>query len=135
MRCPERDDGPLKEKGYWLITATNGRDGCRLLMSQPAMSRGMAGVFPERERGGRRLETGCDYLRGWKSYFGWLRSVIWKQWKRGSVRFARLRQQRSRGSDLQAIKNDSRIPLRERLQCVQAIRVPNPNVGLRKCQH
>lgn len=49
----------------------------------------------------------ADYLRGWKAYFGFcetpsvlermdrwirrrLRSVIWKQWKRGKVRFARL---------------------------------------------
>lgn len=49
-----------------------------------------------------------SYLRGWKSYFGFcqtpsvlerldqwtrhrLRSVIWKQWKRGRPRFARLR--------------------------------------------
>ena len=48
----------------------------------------------------------ASYLRGWKSYFGFcqtpsvlrnldqwirrrLRSVIWKQWKRGKVRFAR----------------------------------------------
>jgi len=48
-----------------------------------------------------------SYLRGWKSYFGFsetpsvlerldqwirqrLRSVIWKQWKRGKVRFAKL---------------------------------------------
>lgn len=59
-----------------------------------------------------------SYLRGWKSYFGYcetpsvlqsldqwirrrLRSVIWKQWKRGSVRFARLRQ-RNIGRDLAA---------------------------------
>jgi RNA-directed DNA polymerase len=59
-----------------------------------------------------------SYLRGWKSYFGYcqtpsvlqgldqwirrrLRSVIWKQWKRGSVRFARLRQ-RNLGRDLAA---------------------------------
>ena len=51
----------------------------------------------------------ADYLRGWKGYFGFaetpsvlerldqwirqrLRSVIWKQWKRGRRRFARLRQ-------------------------------------------
>lgn len=50
----------------------------------------------------------ADYLRGWKAYFGFcetpsvlermdrwirrrLRSVIWKQWKRGKVRFAELR--------------------------------------------
>src|SRR5271168_718705 len=49
----------------------------------------------------------ASYLRGWKSYFGFsqtpsvfrnldpwirrrLRSMIWKQWKRGKVRFARL---------------------------------------------
>jgi RNA-directed DNA polymerase len=54
----------------------------------------------------RELAT---YLRGWKSYFGfsqtpsvlrrleeWIRrrwrSTIWKQWKRGKVRFAKLRQ-------------------------------------------
>jgi RNA-directed DNA polymerase len=60
----------------------------------------------------------ASYLRGWKSYFGYcqtpsvlqgldqwirrrLRSVIWKQWKRGSARFARLRQ-RNVGHDLAA---------------------------------
>jgi len=60
----------------------------------------------------------ASYLRGWRSYFGYsqtpsvlsgldqwirrrLRSVIWKQWKRGSVRFARLRQ-RNIGIDLAA---------------------------------
>ena len=60
----------------------------------------------------------ASYLRGWKGYFGYcqtpsvlqrleewirrrLRSVIWKQWKRGSVRFARLRQ-RNVGPDLAA---------------------------------
>jgi RNA-directed DNA polymerase len=49
------------------------------------------------------------YLRGWKSYFGFcqtpsvlktleewirhrMRSMIWKQWKRGKVRYAKLRQ-------------------------------------------
>jgi RNA-directed DNA polymerase len=49
----------------------------------------------------------ADYLRGWKGYFGFcetpsvlkeldqwirrrLRSMIWKQWKRGRVRFAKL---------------------------------------------
>jgi RNA-directed DNA polymerase len=58
------------------------------------------------------------YLRGWLGYFGkcetpgvlhgleqWtrrrLRSVIWKQWKRGKVRFAELRQ-RGVGKDLAA---------------------------------
>jgi RNA-directed DNA polymerase len=51
----------------------------------------------------------ADYLRGWKGYFGFcqtpsvfreldkwirrrLRSVVWKQWKRGRVRFGKLRQ-------------------------------------------
>jgi RNA-directed DNA polymerase len=50
----------------------------------------------------------ASYLRGWKSYFGFcetpsvlekldqwirrrLRSMIWKQWKRGKVRFSKLR--------------------------------------------
>ena len=58
------------------------------------------------------------YLRGWIGYFGkcetpsvlegleqWfrrrLRSAIWKQWKRGSVRFAELRK-RDVGKDLAA---------------------------------
>jgi RNA-directed DNA polymerase len=53
----------------------------------------------------------ATYLRGWKSYFGFsqtpsvlqkleawmrrrLRSVIWKQWKRSKVRFAKLRQRK-----------------------------------------
>lgn len=68
------------------------------------------------------IETMVDqlatYLRGWRGYFGrcqtpsvlldleqWtrrrLRSVIWKQWKRGSVRFAQLRR-RGIGLDLAA---------------------------------
>jgi RNA-directed DNA polymerase len=51
----------------------------------------------------------ADYLRGWKAYFGFcqtlsvlesldqwlrrrLRAVIWKQWKRGKVRFRKLRE-------------------------------------------
>jgi RNA-directed DNA polymerase len=51
----------------------------------------------------------ANYLRGWKSYFGFcetpsvlkaldkwirhrLRSVIWRQWKRGRLRFGKLRQ-------------------------------------------
>jgi RNA-directed DNA polymerase len=58
----------------------------------------------------------ASYLRGWKGYFGccqtpsvlrkleaWmrrrLRSMIWKQWKRGRVRFEQLRQ-RNIGTDL-----------------------------------
>ena len=60
----------------------------------------------------------ASYLRGWKSYFGFsqtpsvlrrleewirrrLRSMIWKQWKRGTVRFAELRK-RGVGPDLAA---------------------------------
>jgi RNA-directed DNA polymerase len=66
----------------------------------------------------RMSEELAAYLRGWIGYFGkcetpsvlegleqWLRrrlrSAIWKQWKRGSVRFAELRQ-RSVGKDLAA---------------------------------
>jgi RNA-directed DNA polymerase len=60
----------------------------------------------------------ATYLRGWKGYFGFcetpsvlrkldqwirrrLRATIWKQWKRGKVRFAKLRQ-RNIGTDLAA---------------------------------
>src|SRR3954447_10796965 len=66
----------------------------------------------------RMAEELARYLRGWLGYFGkcetpsvleglekWfrrrLRSVIWKQWKRGSVRFAELRH-RGVGKDLAA---------------------------------
>jgi RNA-directed DNA polymerase len=66
----------------------------------------------------RMAEELARYLRGWLGYFGkcqtpsvlegldqWLRrrlrSAIWKQWKRGSVRFAQLRQ-RGVGKDLAA---------------------------------
>ena len=66
----------------------------------------------------RMAEDLARYLRGWLGYFGkcqtpsvlvgldqWvrhrLRSVIWKQWKRGSVRFAELRH-RGVGKDLAA---------------------------------
>jgi RNA-directed DNA polymerase len=60
----------------------------------------------------------ATFLRGWKGYFGFcetpsvlrdldqwlrrrLRAIIWKQWKRGKVRFAKLRQ-RNIGTDLAA---------------------------------
>jgi RNA-directed DNA polymerase len=66
----------------------------------------------------RMAQELARYLRGWLGYFGkcqtpsvlrkldeWLRhrlrSVIWKQWKRGSVRFAEL-QRRGVGKDLAA---------------------------------
>ena len=66
----------------------------------------------------RMAEELAQYLRGWRGYFGkcqtpsvlvgldqWLRrrlrSAIWKQWKRGSVRFAELRR-RGVGKDLAA---------------------------------
>jgi len=66
----------------------------------------------------RMAEEVARYLQGWIGYFGkcqtpsvledlekWvrhrLRSVIWKQWKRGSVRFAELRK-RGVGKDLAA---------------------------------
>ncbi len=84
--------------------------------------------FKERVRGLTRRTKGVgnermaeelgQYLRGWIGYFGrcqtpsvlqgleeWtrrrLRSVIWKQWKRGTVRFAELRK-RGVGKDLAA---------------------------------
>jgi RNA-directed DNA polymerase len=57
---------------------------------------------------GRMTKELADYLRGWKGYFGFcetprvlermdgwirrrLRSMLWKQWKRGKARFAQLR--------------------------------------------
>ena len=66
----------------------------------------------------RIAEQTSQYLRGWIGYFGrcqtpsvlqsleeWtrrrLRSVFWKQWKRGTVRFAELRK-RGVGKDLAA---------------------------------
>ena len=66
----------------------------------------------------RMAEQLSQYLRGWIGYFGrcqtptvlqgleeWtrrrLRSVVWKQWKRGPVRFAALRE-RGVGEDLAA---------------------------------
>ena len=66
----------------------------------------------------RMAEELAQYLRGWNGYFGkcqtpsvlqgleeWtrrrLRSVVWKQWKRGTVRFAELRK-RGVGKDLAA---------------------------------
>ena len=66
----------------------------------------------------RMAEELAQYLRGWRGYFGkcqtpsvlvgldqWLRhrlrSAIWKQWRRGSVRFAELRR-RGVGTDLAA---------------------------------
>ena len=66
----------------------------------------------------RMAEELAQYLKGWLGYFGkcqtpsvlrgleeWtrrrLRSVIWKQWKRGTVRFAELRK-RGVGEDLAA---------------------------------
>jgi RNA-directed DNA polymerase len=56
----------------------------------------------------QRIKELSAYLRGWKSYFGYcqtpsllkaldqwvrhrLRSIIWKQWRRGSTRYAQLR--------------------------------------------
>ena len=66
----------------------------------------------------QRAKELSRYLRGWQGYFGFcqtpsvlnsleqwlrrrLRSVLWKQWKRGSKRFAELRQ-RGIGPDLAA---------------------------------
>jgi RNA-directed DNA polymerase len=61
----------------------------------------------------QRTKDLASYLRGWKGYFGFsqtpsvlqrleewirrrLRSTIWKQWKRGQVRFDKLRQRNIR---------------------------------------
>ena len=66
----------------------------------------------------QRAKELSTYLRGWRSYFGFcqtpstlenldqwlrrrLRSVLWKQWKRGRTRFRELRK-RGVGTDLAA---------------------------------
>jgi RNA-directed DNA polymerase len=66
----------------------------------------------------QRAKELSTYLRGWRGYFGFcqtpstletldqwlrrrLRSVLWKQWKRGRTRFAELRK-RDIGPDLAA---------------------------------
>ena len=66
----------------------------------------------------QRAKELSDYLRGWRGYFGFcqtpsvlqrldtwlrrrLRSVVWKQWRRGRTRFAELRK-RGIGRDLAA---------------------------------
>jgi len=67
---------------------------------------------------GRMVQEVATYLRGWRGYFGFcqtpsvlqrldawlrrrLRSFLWKQWKRGTVRFRELRR-RGVGKDLAA---------------------------------
>jgi hypothetical protein len=67
---------------------------------------------------GRMVQEVATYLRGWRGYFGFcqtpsvlrrldawlrrrLRSFLWKQWKRGPVRFSELRR-RGVGKDLAA---------------------------------
>jgi hypothetical protein len=80
----------------------------------------------------RMAEELAQYLRGWRGYFGkcetpsvleglekWtrrrLRSAIWKQWKRGRVRFAEL-QKRGVGKDLAAKTSGQRSLVRGGLQ-------------------
>lgn len=82
------------------------------------------------------------YLRGWKNYFGYcqtpsvladleqwyrrrLRSVVWKQWKRGSVRFAELRR-RGVGRDL-AVKTAGSAHGPWRLANSPALNIALPN--------
>jgi RNA-directed DNA polymerase len=81
------------------------------------------------------------YLRGWIGYFGqcqtpsvlqgleeWtrrrLRSVIWKQWKRGSVRFAELRK-RGVGKDLAQTAGSAHGPWRLANSPALAFALPN----------
>ena len=114
-------DRPSRRK-FLGFSFTGGRDIKRRIAPK-AIQR-----YKQRIRGltrrtrGIGIETMVDqlatYLRGWRGYFGrcqtpsvlvelerWtrrrLRSVIWKQWKRGSVRFAELRK-RGLGVDLAA---------------------------------
>jgi RNA-directed DNA polymerase len=96
----------------------------------------------------RMAEDLTRYLRGWVGYFGkcetpsvlesleqWfrrrLRSAIWKQWKRGSVRFAELRK-RKVGKDLAAqTAGSAHGPWR--LADSPALHLALPNAYLRWC--
>ena len=91
----------------------------------------------------RMAEELTQYLRGWLGYFGkcetpkvlkdlekWLRrrlrSVIWKQWKRGTIRFAELRK-RGVGKDLAAqTAGSARGPWRL-AESVAALHIALPN--------
>src|SRR5271168_4439550 len=90
----------------------------------------------------RMAEELARYLRGWIGYFGkcetpsvlegleqWfrrrLRSAIWKQWKRGTVRFRELRK-RDVGKDL-AAKTAGSAPGPWRLADSPALHVALPN--------
>jgi RNA-directed DNA polymerase len=96
------------------------------------------------------------YLRGWKSYFGYcqtpsllktldewirrrLRSMIWKQWKRGSTRYGKLRQL-GVGKDLAAqtagsphgpwrLAHSPALQYALRIACFDALGLPRPLDG------
>jgi RNA-directed DNA polymerase len=114
-------DRPWKVK-FLGFSFTNGQEPKRRIAPK-ALTR-----FKERVREATRRTRGVSitqmvadlsrYLRGWHGYFGYcetpsvlgsldswvrrrLRSVVWKQWKRGRVRFRELRQ-RGVGNDLAA---------------------------------
>jgi len=114
-------DRPSKRK-FLGFSFTSGRDIKRRIAPKAIQRYKQRIRELTRRTKGIGIETMVDqlatYLRGWRGYFGrcqtpsvlmdleqWtrrrLRSVIWKQWKRGSIRFAELRR-RGIGLDLAA---------------------------------
>src|SRR5690348_13486667 len=110
------------ERKFLGFSFTNGREPRRRIAPKAVLRfKERVRELTERTRGvsmKRMAEELARYLQGWIGYFGkcetpsvlqsleeWtrrrLRSVIWKQWKRGSVRFAELRK-RDVGKDLAA---------------------------------
>jgi RNA-directed DNA polymerase len=101
------------ERKFLGFSFTNGKEPKRRIAPK-ALNRCKERVreITRRNRGvslERMVEDLSTYLRGWRSYFGYcqtpsvlesldgwirrrLRSVVWKQWRRGRTRFAQLRQ-------------------------------------------
>jgi RNA-directed DNA polymerase len=99
------------ERKFLGFSLTNAREPKRRIAAKAlARFKQKARELTQRTRGiriERMTKELADYLRGWKGYFGFcetpsvlkaldhwirrrLRSVIWKQWKRGRVRFGKL---------------------------------------------
>jgi RNA-directed DNA polymerase len=115
------------ERKFLGFSLTNGREPKRRIAAKALMRfklrvRELTG----RSRGislDQMMKELANYLRGWKSYFGFcetpsvlekldrwirhrLRSVIWKQWKRGTARFRQL-SKRGVGKALAAMSSGS----------------------------
>ena len=101
------------ERKFLGFSLTNAREPKRRIAAKAVVRfKQKVRELTERTRGvsiERMTKELADYLRGWKGYFGFcetpsvlrnldkwirhrLRSVIWRQWKRGRLRFGKLRQ-------------------------------------------